>query len=127
MKFLLLFAVMNLTLACQTMAPSNYELNRRAGLPVSLDNEDETGNSNVEENISKFRSGTANSKEADMPVRLPGVVEKVWVYGQEINETHWMQGTWVFVEVDNEKWLGEVDTGSGDWVTPSNGDEKGKE
>jgi len=109
-----LFAALAIT-SCQTTAPSNYELNRRSGVPVALDSiDDETSDETIGKDLSKIRTGTALSKDPRMPVRLPGVVEKVWVYGHRINDRHWLQDTWIFVEVDREKWLGEIDSGEGE-------------
>ena len=108
MKSILLVSIFTLV-GCQTTAPSNYELNRRSGIPVALDSEEQSNSDDVlNANVSKIRTGTSLSKQPKMPVRLPGVVEKVWVYGHRINEKNWLQDTWVFVEVDSEKWLGEI-------------------
>ena len=124
MKKLLLLSLFA-SVGCQTTAPSNYELNRRSGIPVALDSSEElTSDESIEGDLSNLRTGTALSKAARMPVRLPGVVEKVWVYGHRVNEKHWMQGTWVFVEVDSEKWLGEVDSGEGEFFEKEKKPEK---
>ena len=100
--------------ACQTTAPSNYELNRRSGLGVSLDSE------NIEEarrgELSKVRTGRLPSKEAVMPARVAPVIEKIWMYDQIVNEGEWMQGTWIFIEVEKAKWLPELDSGYGSFI-----------
>jgi hypothetical protein len=100
---------------CQTTAPSNYELNRRSGLSVSLDNKDIASEEAVESDLSKFRTSNELPKALRKPVRLPGVVEPVYYYGGMLNGKHWMQNTWLYVEVDSERWLGELDDSSGQW------------
>ena len=100
--------------ACQTMAPSNYELNRRSGLGVSLDRGDEEGSRKGE--LSRIRTGRLPSKEAVMPARIAPVIEKIWVYDQIVNEGEWMQGTWIFIEVEKAKWLPEIDSGNGSFI-----------
>ena len=113
MRKLTVVLIILFVMGCQTTAPTSYELNRRSGVPVALDTEDQDTSETVDKDLSKIRTGTALPKDPRKPVRLPGVVEKVWVYGHRVNEKHWLQDTWIFVEVDQEKWLGEIDSGEG--------------
>ena len=105
--------MLSILAACQTTAPSNYELNRRSGLGVSLDTEAKVSNKGE---LSKIRTGRMPSKEAVMPVRVAPLIEKIWVYDQIVNEGEWMQGTWMFIEVEKAKWLPEVETGYGSFI-----------
>lgn len=113
MKYLLLPFLIVLT-SCQTTAPSNYELNRRSGLSVAVDakSTEETR----KEELAKIRTGRLGSKEPLMPARVAPIIEKVWVYDQIVNEGEWMQGTWMFIEVEKAKWLPEIDTGHGSFL-----------
>ena len=125
MKRFFLLSTIGFLASCQTTAPSSYELNRRSGVPVSMDSEQEnSSNETIDKDLSKIRTGTSLPKNPRMPVRLPGVVEKVWVYGHRVNDQHWLQDTWIFVEVDQEKWLGEIDSGEGDFATDITPDSK---
>lgn len=100
---------------CQTSAPSNYELNRRSGLSLEGD-QGTTPTEATDKDLAGIRTSRLPAKSAQMPARLPPIVEKIWVYDQIINEGEWLQGTWVFVEVEKAKWLPEVDSGSGSFI-----------
>jgi hypothetical protein len=100
---------------CQTTAPSNYELNRRSGISVALDDKDQGSEQSIDDDLTKFRTSNSLPKSIRKPVRLPGVVEPIYYYGGKLNGKHWMQSTWLYVEVDSEKWLGELDDTSGKW------------
>ncbi len=39
------------------------------------------------------------------PARTKPWIEKVWVHDQEIDGGYWLQGTWVFLEVEPGRWL----------------------
>lgn len=115
MKKTIFASTILLATGCQTSAPSNYELNRRSGLSLEED-QGVTTEQSVDKDLSAIRTSRLPAKSAQMPARLPPIVEKVWVYDQIINEGEWMQGTWVFVEVERAKWLPEVDSGSGSFI-----------
>jgi hypothetical protein len=100
---------------CQTMAESKYELNRRSGLGLDED-QGTTGGVVVDKDMASIRTGRMPARAAQMPVRLPPVIEKVWVYDQIINDGQWIQGTWLFVEIEGSRWLSEVDSGSGSFI-----------
>ncbi|RYZ90539.1 MAG: hypothetical protein EOP04_03625 [Proteobacteria bacterium] len=115
MQKIILISTILLITSCQTSAPSNYELNRRSGLGLEQD-QGVTPEQSVDKDLSAIRTSRLPAKSAQMPARLPPIVEKVWVYDQIINDGEWMQGTWVFVEVESAKWLPEVDSGSGSFI-----------
>ena len=113
MKYFAALGLIALT-SCQTMAPSNYELNRRSGLSVTADTEDNEDARKGE--LAKIRTGRLPSKNPLMPARVAPVIEKIWVYDQIVNEGEWMQGTWIFIEVEKAKWLPELDSGHGSFI-----------
>ena len=101
---------------CATNAPTNYELNRRSGLSVSVDKEEVSEEELVAGDLSKVKTRRGPSKGSMMTARLPPIVEKVWVYDQLVNNDQWMQGTWIFIEVDKGRWLPEIEVGPGDFL-----------
>lgn len=113
MKYLPLLIVLA-HLSCQSLAPSNYELNRRSGLRVSIDNKDERGSEKFE--LRNITAVKAYEKNAAMPARAAPVIEKIWMFDQIVNEGEWMQGTWIFIEVEKAKWLPELDSGSNSFI-----------
>lgn len=114
MKFL--FFLMLTLVGCATTTPTNYELNRRSGLGVDQDREDFDEDEAVAKEVSYIRTGTARGRVSKMPARVPAVIAKVWVYEQIINKDQWLQGTWLFLEVEKERWLPQVDTGYGNFI-----------
>jgi hypothetical protein len=97
---------------CRTTAPSHYELNRRSGLDVSID----AGTAESPMDTSAIRTGRLPAKDPQAPARTAPVIEKVWVYDQIINDDQWLQGTWIFLEVDQARWLPEVDIGQASFL-----------
>lgn len=77
--------------------------------------------------MSLIRTGPTTSKSAEMPARIPPVIAKVWVYDQLINGNQWLQGTWLFIEVDRGRWLPEVDSGHGNFAETGRVEIKTKE
>ena len=63
--------------------------------------------------------GAVDVKPASLPIREQPVVAKVWVRDQILDGGHWMQGTWIFVEVESSRWSGES------VAAPSNGGRDG--
>ena len=49
------------------------------------------------------------NKVATEPIRTDPRIEKVWIYNQEINDGTYLQGTYVFFQVDNGYWLSPSD------------------
>ena len=91
---------------CVSRAPTKCELDTRSGLyPTSYcDGEQAQGTSAPQTLAASVRSTHAT----DLPVREGPVVAKVWVADQVLDGGHWMQGTWLFVEVESSRWSGEV-------------------
>ncbi len=96
--------------ACITRAPTDYELDRRAGLMPATD-VDKLGVSAAEISLNGgvHKTGVA-------PLRTVPWVEKVLVHDQEIDGGYWLQGTWAFLEVEPGRWLvGEECDVTGGW------------
>jgi hypothetical protein len=110
-----MLAIVAVTAGCQTMAESNYELNRRSGLGLEAD-KGQPADSVLNKDMAALRTSRMPARAPHMPVRLPPIVEKVWVYDQIINDGQWLQGTWLFVEVEGPRWLSEIDSGSGSFL-----------
>lgn len=91
--------------ACSTTAPSTYELNQRSGLDVSVDNEEFSSQEQISSDLGKLKKTNQAAVSPREPARRPPRVEKVWVYDQIINEKEWLQGTWIFVEVEEAEWI----------------------
>jgi hypothetical protein len=88
-------------LGCIVRAPTTHELDRRAGL---LDD----GRSAM---LTQVHTSSAVARPAQAPVRLPPLVEKVWVSDLPLGPDARLQGTWLYLEVDRGRWLDEVDPG----------------
>ena len=82
--------------ACVSRAPTQCELDRRSGLYPNSYCEGE----------SHPLPGVSRDLEPDVPARTPAVIKKVWVSDQMIEGGHWMQGTWVYLEVEPSRWQG---------------------
>lgn len=83
---------------CATRAPTKFELDRRAGLVPEAD-----GQRTVVE-AQDLRPLPTSAKVPAMPYRTSPRVEKIWVYDQELGPNAWMQGTYVFLEVEPGRW-----------------------
>ncbi|MBP9706502.1 MAG: hypothetical protein KBD78_02600 [Oligoflexales bacterium] len=95
MTKLLIFSL--LLTSCITRAPSEYELDRRAGLTPSVEvpiNEKE---------ILKLEK-SHKTTIAGAPVRTSPWIEKVWVYDQSLGKDFWMKGTYIYMEVEPTSW-----------------------
>jgi hypothetical protein len=88
-------------LGCLVRAPTTHELDRRAGLLAE-------GRENA---LAQVRTSSAVARAAEVPVRLPPLVEKVWVSDLPLGPDARLQGTWLYLEVDRGRWLDEVDPG----------------
>ncbi len=83
-------------LSCLSRAPTDYELDKRAGrapeqvapapLALSVDSHD--------------------TKPPAGPMLVPPEIVPVWIYGHSQTDGTWLQGTWVFVEVQPARWAG---------------------
>lgn len=90
---------------CLTRADTTYELDRRSGLlpPNELQ---------VKKDISLLKTNSNETRETQMPERLPPLVEKIWVTSQLLPDGSKLDGTWMWVEVERSRWLDEKDPGS---------------
>lgn len=96
--------ISSLCASCITRAPSNYELDRRAGrvpgnLSVSVHKQ-------FANEIHEIKGQETQSIE---PKRVEPRIEKVWIYNQELNDGAYLQGTFVFMQIDNGYWLNPAD------------------
>jgi hypothetical protein len=104
-------SISNILFGCITRAPTTYELDRRAGFSLPKD-------SILNDELAKMRTSSNVPKAPMVPVRIPPVIEKVWVADASLGEGAKMQGTWMFLEVEPGKWFEEVDLGSAPIVFP---------
>lgn len=88
-------------LGCLVRAPTTHELDRRAGLLSD-------GRAAA---MVQVRTSSTVARAAQVPVRLPPLVEKVWVSDLPLGPDARLQGTWLYLEVDRGRWLDEVDPG----------------
>ena len=84
--------------SCITRAPSEYELDRRAGLTPSV----EVPIS--EKEIAKLEKIHKTDAIGGAPVRTSPWIEKVWVYDQSLGKDYWLQGTYIYMEVEPTSW-----------------------
>jgi hypothetical protein len=94
--------------ACATRAPSTHELERRGGLSGGKSDE-----KTYEADLGRIAAEKAQAKETGAPVRLAPLIARVWVHDQTVDEGHWLQGTWMFVEVEGSKWVKAPDASGG--------------
>jgi hypothetical protein len=107
-SFLILGSVPFLGVACVSRAPTECELDRRSGLyPSSYCDKDVAATPRERPALVGGAAATANTVPASLPIREQPVVAKVWVRDQILDGGHWMQGTWLFIEVEPSRWSGE--------------------
>ena len=104
-QYLLLTTTIVLFSGCITRAPTTYELDRRAGFNAP-------GEPVLPDDLSKMRTNSNIPRAALMPVRMPPLVEKIWVADTTLADGAKLQGTWLFLEVEPGRWLDEVDPGA---------------
>lgn len=91
--------------SCMTRAPSDYELDKQAG---RLPKNDLTKKENLpDEVVYKVVGLNKDSKE---PIRIEPRTEKVWIYDQETDSGHYLQGTYIYFQVESGHWLNPGDT-----------------
>jgi hypothetical protein len=94
-----------------TRAPTTYELDRRAGmLPPAGEG--------VVQDLSLIKTNSKIASVPTMPMKIPALIEKVWLSDVTLTDGVKMQGTWLFLEVEPGKWLDEVDPGAAPLVFP---------
>jgi hypothetical protein len=116
----LLVLAFNLS-ACLVRAPTSYELDRRAGFRVPTD---EVAAARAR-SVSDLRTSSAVAPSPHTPVKVPPLIEKVWVSDLALADDCRMQGTWLFVEVERGRWLDEFDPGGGPLVAPAPSQKQG--
>jgi hypothetical protein len=90
---------------CATRAPTDYELDRRAGLVPTVEVE------RLRREAEDIHQVNADGKSARQPPRSQPRLERIWVYDQELDGGYWLQGTYVFLEVEPGRWLEDSRTG----------------
>ena len=101
--FYVLLTILVFTGGCVSRAPTKCELDKRSGMyPSSFCDGEAAKQGSTTQAITSARSNV------DLPVREGPVVAKVWVSDQVLDGGHWLQGSWLLVEVDSAKWSGEV-------------------
>ena len=87
---------------CVSRAPTACELDERSGLYPSSFCE------NVSKNNDEFKRNKPipNIRPSAIPVRSEPLIKRVWVNDQILEGGHWMQGTWIYIEVEPSKWVG---------------------
>jgi hypothetical protein len=100
----LLFLLMSA--GCVSRAPTDCELDKRSGMyPSSFCDKEEAKDGPRPSGISTSRFAT-DTKPA-LPIREEAKIARIWVSDQKIDGGHWMQGTWIFVEIEGSRWSGE--------------------
>lgn len=90
--------------SCVTRAPSQYELDKEAGRwPSQLGKKPQT---QLEKDFEKIQRLKGEFKPSHMPSFIEPRVEKVWVYDQQLSDSLYFQGTYVYLRIDNGSWLG---------------------
>jgi hypothetical protein len=93
--------------ACVSRAPTDCELDKRAGqYPSSFCDEKDAKKDTPAPSVSGSRSLNP-SRKPSIPIREEAQIARVWVADQKIDGGHWMQGTWIFVELEGSRWSGE--------------------
>ena len=106
LSFLWILLPVGLT-GCLGRAPTTYELDRRAGFKVPS----EEAAAAQAKSLMQLGTSSAVAPSPRMPVKVPPLVEKVWVSDLGLSEDARLQGTWMFIEVERGRWLDEVDPG----------------
>ncbi len=97
---LALAALLSLS-GCLARAPTSFELDRRAGLLAD----------HRTDALAQVHTSSAVPRAPMMPVKLPPLIEKVWVSDLPLGPDARLQGTWLYLEVERGRWLDEVDPG----------------
>lgn len=104
MKRVVILAGASLCMACfTTRAPTTHELDRRAGLLAP--------GGSAGPQLVDVGTTTTLARTPKMPVKVPPLIEKVWVSDVPLGPDARLQGTWLYLEVRKGQWLDEVDPG----------------
>lgn len=110
---------------CAKRAPTSYELDARAGHPVPPEDWKDkhwrgrrppVGHVAVQHELS---TTSTLAPATEMPARIEPVVKKIWIADRLLDDGSWLQGTWMYVEVEPAKWLYEVDPYSSPFASPA--------
>ena len=103
MKNIMMISAICAFVSCATRAPSTNELDKKAGLSPALDADA------AKKDVKELRKSEEKKKEKDVdpdkPRRSFPRIERIWVYGQELAPTVYMQGTSLFLEVTPGAWI----------------------
>ncbi len=111
MKNSILVSVLSLTsVSCATRAPSTFELDKKAGLTPTLDiegakTEAKELKKTEDKKDERSKEKSKEKEKPEQPWRTRPRVEKIWVYGQELSPSVYLQGTHVFLEVNPGEWI----------------------
>ena len=91
--------------SCVTRAPTENELDRRAGLvPATLAEEHRD---ELKDQLTGLHPVKGQDKPTRLPLRSTARVERVWVYDQELDGGYFLQGTYLYLEVEPGRWVQE--------------------
>ena len=125
MRRLRLFATIGVALVlsgCLRRAPTHFELDRRAGHAVPPAPAQHTPRQGPGDGFEEpLWAASVVAPSPEMPARIAPVIRRVWVHDQLLPDGSWLQGTWLFVEVEPARWLLDADPGAAPIVTPSEG------
>jgi hypothetical protein len=93
-----------LATGCMHRAPTTYELDRRAGFTPPPQ-------AAAKDDLDKLRTSSVVPRSPRVPVKVPPLIEKVWVSDQVLADGAVLQGTWLYLEIVGGRWLNEVDPG----------------
>lgn len=105
MKSILIAALLLLSAGCITRAPTSYELDRRSGMiPPTQDNV-------PSDELAQMKTSSTIARAPRVPVKVPPLIEKVWLSDIGLGDGARLQGTWLYLEVEAGRWLDEIDPG----------------
>ncbi len=96
--------------SCVSRAPTECELDKRSGLyPTSFceNVSDSKAAQGSTEKSAALNSNAGLIKASIIPMRSQPIVKRVWMTDQILAGGHWMQGTWIYVEIEPSEWLEE--------------------
>jgi hypothetical protein len=106
MKNSILVSFLALTsVSCATRAPSTFELDKKAGLTPTLDVEGAKKEAKELKKDQEKKDEKKAKEKPDQPWRTRPRIEKIWVYGQELSPSVYLQGTHLFLEVNPGEWI----------------------
>lgn len=102
---------------CVSRAPTECELDKRAGVYPSSFCGASTAPTPSE---SSLKGSRLSAKQAGLiPVRSQPLVKKVWASEHMIEGGHWMEGAWLYLEIEPSQWMGSAPRPTNSVSTPS--------